>query len=79
MCGVVIDMSVGRDVSLTSRRSNDSEGDDSVIGGSGEPVKHQLIRCPPPRNRTMFMYVSCIGLGCYISQALFVVGDQSVM
>ena len=46
MCGVVIDMSVGRDVSLTSRRSNDSEGDDSVIGGSGEPVKRLAHPAP---------------------------------
>jgi len=31
---------------VTSRRSNDSEGDDSVIGGYGEPVKRLAHPAP---------------------------------
>ena len=31
---------------MTSRRSNDSEGDDSVIGGFGEPVKRLAHPAP---------------------------------
>ena len=49
-------MSVGRDVSLTSRRSDDFEYNDSV--SSEDPVSRSsalLIRRPPPRNRKMFV------------------------
>ena len=43
---------------MTSRRSNDSEGDDSVIGGSGEPVKRLAHPAPSaPESHDVGMWV----------------------